>query len=736
MAKKTYPVIAILTTRVAQAEGPFAFFFAFLFGVPLLIGAVLFLPFYFLFKLFEPSQEHKDVERTTELVEQAAQLRDALPVQTPEDIFNDVTDRMVISLDGQGEKMPALPIFRAMKDTILDLYRRNDVSDHVDMPVLTTGIEGGRARDRLRQKIELIKPENIELVKDTIAHALSAYVAYLPRQVFYTPEEAKRLDRESRNGQQLTFDMLLVDMLPEPGNQVAAMAMAFFDNRLNDTGLFVVERWFHWQNLYHMSGKDAPIRPAETQPKLITPQEHKGTAREIVGGYFKNTGLLPLFDVRVPFTIPPLTRFEHQWIVSPPGTGKSTTLSAMILSDLNAVARGEASVIVMESNRDLIKSIEGLKRFAPGGDLEGKLVVIDVEDVDWPIAINLFDVGLSEINQASPRDKEALLNSCVSMLEYVFRALLGAELTSRQSTLFSFTIQLLIHIPNATLDTFVELMQPGGLTKYAQYLDRLDGDAKNFFRIKFGDGGKNDPFRDTKSQVTDRIFAMKRIRSLARMFSAPRTKLDLFKEMGQGKVILINAAKSLLQEDGVEVFGRFFLASILLAAEKRQLLAKDDRLATFVYIDEAHDIIRRDEKISILLDQARKFRVAMILAHQRLDQLTPPVQNALMGSTAIKFAAQLSDANASALARNMGTTPDFISRQPPYTYAASVRGLTQSALSLSVPFVDLTKEPHMTDSERNSVRDEMRRKYAFHRSELERADLPSSKSASDQTADW
>jgi DNA helicase HerA-like ATPase len=192
-------------------------------------------------------------------------------------------------------------------------------------------------------------------------------------------------------------------------------------------------------------------------------------------------------------------------------------------------------------------------------------------------------------------------------------------------------------------------MQPKGLEKYQQYVDRLDRDARLFFELKFS----SKEFEQTKSQVTDRMFAIKRIRSLARMFASPKTKLDLFKEMGEGKVILINAAKSLLQEDGVEVFGRFFLASILLAAEKRQLIAKDDRMPTFVYIDEAHDIIRRDEKISILLDQARKFRVAMILAHQRLDQLTVPVQNALFGSTAIKFAAQVSDANASALARNM-----------------------------------------------------------------------------------
>lgn len=138
-----------------------------------------------------------------------------------------------------------------------------------------------------------------------------------------------------------------------------------------------------------------------------------------------------------------------------------------------------------------------------------------------------------------------------------------------------------------------------------------------------------------------RMLSKKMLKELVLYSSAHIQRLEDAGQFPKRVRLGINAAKSLLQEDGVEVFGRFFLASILLAAEKRQLLAKDDRLATFVYIDECQDVLRRDEKITVLLDQARKFRVAMIMAHQRVEQLTPPVVSALMGSTAIKFAAQL-----------------------------------------------------------------------------------------------
>lgn len=406
--------------------------------------------------------------------------------------------------------------------------------------------------------------------------------------------------------------------------------------------------------------------------------------------------------------IPQSKRFEHMWIVGPPGTGKSTLLSQMILRDLGMVVEGKCSLIVMESNRDLVKSIERLRGFAPGGALHDKLISVDVEDVEFPVALNLFDMGGDTAN-LSPRDREALHNSTVSMLDYVFRALLGAELTSRQSTLFNFTITLLMNIPNATLDTMIDLMQPKGLAKYARYLDGMDSDTKLFFSTKF----EAKEFEQTKSQVVDRLFAIKRIRAISRMFSSPKTKLNLYEEMGKGRVILINAAKSLLQEDGVELFTRFFLASILLAAEKRQMLDRSDRLPTFVYIDEAQDTIRRDEKVGILLDQARKFNVGLILAHQRLDQMTPPVLNALYSNAAIKMAAKLSDANASALARNMGTTAEFIAQQDPFHFALSVRGVLDTAVSYAVLNTDISKFDGLTPAEMQENRERMRRLYSY-----------------------
>ena len=511
----------------------------------------------------------------------------------------------------------------------------------------------------------------------------------------------------TENDDELTLTVPLVTLMRDPGSTVDKIIGTLLKNELAEAGLFTTLQQQLYENTCLASGL-SPNDEKHRKP-FITADDSDLPPIELVETYLKGTPFVDLLLAPVPFHIPMSARFQHHWIVAPPGTGKSTLLQFLLARDFDLVANNEASVVVMESNRDLIKAVEGLKIFAPGELLDGKLLSIDAEDVEWPIALNLFDIGLDDMQSYSPVDREALHNAVLSLYDYIFSALLSAEMTSRQNTLFNFTIQLLLNIPSATLDTLIDLMQPNGLKQFEQYLPKLDHDARRFFDIKFN----SREFDRTKEQVVDRLFAVKRIRTLSRMFSAPKSKLDFFKEMGSAKVILINVPQSLLQEDGVEIVGRFFISMILLAAHKRQLLPKEQRLPCFVYIDECHDFIKRDPKIPVILDQARKLNVGLVLAHQRLQQLQPYVLDALYGATAIKFASQVSDAAAHALARDMRTTPEFILKQPPFHFAAYVRGLTDAAMSIGIPKIDMNAAARMTPDEQRLVRQGIRDKYAM-----------------------
>src|SRR4051794_21196829 len=97
--------------------------------------------------------------------------------------------------------------------------------------------------------------------------------------------------------------------------------------------------------------------------------------------------------------IPLPPRFEGMWVVGLPGSGKTQLFQYLIARDLDMVARGGASLVVLDPTGDepeptptLIRNLTRLKRFAPGGDLHGKLIYIDPTDEDYILPINLLSL--------------------------------------------------------------------------------------------------------------------------------------------------------------------------------------------------------------------------------------------------------------------------------------------------------------------------------------------------------
>src|SRR4051812_8068470 len=69
-----------------------------------------------------------------------------------------------------------------------------------------------------------------------------------------------------------------------------------------------------------------------------------------------------------PLGIPDSSRFEHTMLLAGSGHGKTQTLQHLIASDLPEVAKGNCSVIVIDSQGDMIKNILHLQMLAPNSE--------------------------------------------------------------------------------------------------------------------------------------------------------------------------------------------------------------------------------------------------------------------------------------------------------------------------------------------------------------------------------
>lgn len=520
-----------------------------------------------------------------------------------------------------------------------------------------------------------------------------------------------------------SFGVPLADLVEDLPGLLDQWVLFPYDDDTLRLDLFQTLRHSVERNLLVASGFSPADDARERMSRLVFPSKHRDKAATgLADLYLIGTALGPALDITVPFHIPAAARFEHGHILGGTGHGKTQFMQRMILDDLEKAAGENRSVIVIDSQGDLIQKISRLEMFAPGapGNLAERLVIIDPADVEHPPALNLFDAHLARLDHYTAVDRERVLNGVVELYEVFFGALLGAELTQKQGVIFRYLARLMLAIPGATIHTLMQLMEDG--RPFKPHMEALDGSARFFFATEFF----HPSFAATKKQILRRLWGVLSTPAFERMFAQARNRLDLFEAMRSGKIVLINTAKDLLKTDGSQLFGRFFMALIAQAALERSTLDEDDRNPVFVYVDEAQEYF--DDRVETILTQARKYKVGITLAHQTLDQLTPRLRAAFAANTSLKCVGGVSARDARAMAEELRTDTDFIEsmrRRPGRTeFAVWLKHATPQAIRLSAPLGVLERRPQMTEEAFELLLDLNRSRYCGTLAEAQRPDPP------------
>lgn len=309
------------------------------------------------------------------------------------------------------------------------------------------------------------------------------------------------------------FEIPLIELIDRPTHLVDHLSRFTYDADLTRAGLFDNLRRRLERNLLITSGMPATASLASARQRLVWP----GSARdlsptELSERYLAGTPFTQLLEMPVPFQVNEETRFEHCHVVGGSGHGKTQFLQRMIHADLLAAQREKRSIVVIDSQGDMISRLLRLDLFSPDHpeSLADRLVLIDPADVEFPASLNLFDVRLDRLAAYRPVDQERVLNGVVELYETFFGALLGAELTQKQGVIFKYLARLLLTIPGATIHTLMQLMEDG--KPFKPYMDKLDGSARYFFQTEFFQPS----FAATKKQILRRLWGV-----LASRGSAP-----------------------------------------------------------------------------------------------------------------------------------------------------------------------------------------------------------------------
>jgi hypothetical protein len=130
------------------------------------------------------------------------------------------------------------------------------------------------------------------------------------------------------------------------------------------------------------------------------------------------------------------------------------------------------------------------------------------------------------------------------------------------------------------------------------------------------------------------------------------TRVDFRFTLDTGRVFLANLSKGRLGPEKANLLGSLLVTQFQLAAMARADVPEESRRDFFLLIDEFHNFTT--DAFAVLLAEARKYRLNLVLAHQYLDQLALPVRQAVFGNVGTLVSFRVGHGDAEALAGEFG----------------------------------------------------------------------------------
>ena len=327
-------------------------------------------------------------------------------------------------------------------------------------------------------------------------------------------------------------------------------------------------------------------------------------------------------------------RRRHFYIVGKSGVGKSKMLELMIRQDIN-YGHG---LCLMDPHGDII---EDILDFIPENRIKD-VVLIDPSDTNWPVSFN-------PLQNVAPEMKHQVTQGLIEVMEKQF----GANWTPRLEHVFRFTCLALLDYPGATMRGMILILTDRNYRqKVVEHIQ--DEMVKRFWAIEFADWSEK---FDTEAIIplVNKLGQFLSNPLLRYIFGQKENKVDLEKIMNEQKILLINLSKGKLGEENSSFFGSMFVTKIYQAGMARSAIKERERKDFYFYVDEFYNVVT-DTFINILTE-ARKYGLALIVAHQYRAQLQPQIMATFLGNVATMVIFRLGGDDALVFEKEM--TPVF-----------------------------------------------------------------------------
>ncbi len=320
-------------------------------------------------------------------------------------------------------------------------------------------------------------------------------------------------------------------------------------------------------------------------------------------------------------------RTRHMYIIGKTGMGKSTLIENMIIQDIH---NGNGVCFIDPHG----SSAEDMLKFIPEHRIKD-VVYFAPHDVNYPLALNVLE-------QVDENQRHLVANGLMAAFKKIF----GEEkFSDRIQYILNNIILALLENEGQTLLGVNRMLSDPAYRKFI-VSNVKDPSVRAFWNEEFVKAGEKYA-QEAAPGIQNKIGQFISNPLIRNIIGQKKTSFDIRDIMDNKKILICNFSIGRMGEGNVNLLGNLMITKIYIAAMSRANLGADEmkKAAPFYfYVDEFQNFV--NESFAHMLSQARKYNLALTVAHQYIEQMTDEVKAAVFGNvgTMILFRVGAEDA--------------------------------------------------------------------------------------------
>lgn len=364
-------------------------------------------------------------------------------------------------------------------------------------------------------------------------------------------------------------------------------------------------------SLYHFpSGSTLAPRIKFLKSKPAEPPSNLSTEGIVLG---KNV----FRGVETPIHLSEEDRRRHLYIIGQTGTGKSTLMKSLLRQDIEN-GKGICLVDPHGEFAEFVLSVVPPER-------TGDVIYFDPGDISHPMGLNML-----EIDPAHPEQKSMVIDELFGIFDRLYDLkTTGGPMFEKY---FKNSALLLLDDYEHEIPTLADISRVLVDDKYRA--DKLSRETnplvKQFWQLEAEKAGGEASLANMAPYISSKLTSFIFNEFLRPIINQKKSAFNIREVMDGNKILVINLSKGKIGDLNANLLGMVIVGKLLRAALSRIDMEESRRRDFYLYIDEFQNFTT--DSIGVILSEARKYRLDLIVAHQFIKQLKENIRDAVFGN--------------------------------------------------------------------------------------------------------